>query len=146
MRLQDGKNKKTMLKIIETCILLSKILALLKKMHYNTLMNTKLRKFIAITSLVFMVAFLASFMVYLIDKTLLNKSILLITILTGCIAIGLYLVIVFDNKYGKEAQKKRMEEFLKEQEEANKEEQEENAKNLTEEEKLDIVKEEDKKE
>jgi uncharacterized membrane protein (DUF106 family) len=146
VRLQDGKNKKTMLKIIETCILLSKILALLKKMHYNTLMNTKLRKFIAITALVFMVAFLASFMVYLIDKTLLNNSILLITILTGCIAIGLYLVIVFDNKYGKEAQKKRMEEFLKEQEEANKKEQEENAKNLTEEEKLDIVKEEDKKE
>ena len=107
-------------------------------------MNTKLRKFIAITALVFMVAFLASFMVYLIDKTLLNNSILLITILTGCIAIGLYLVIVFDNKYGKEAQKKRMEEILKEQAEAEEKTASEGvAEDVPEEVKLDIVKEED---
>ena len=52
----------------------------------------------------------------------------------------------FDNKYGKEAQQKRMEEFLKEQEKAQKEAEEANKAKieLSEEEKLDIVKEENK--
>ena len=81
-------------------------------------MSEKLRKIIAITALVFMVAFFASFMVYLIDKTLLNNSIGLITILTGCLAVGLYLVIVFDNKYGKQAQQKRLQEIINAQENA----------------------------
>lgn len=110
-------------------------------------MSTKVRKIIAILALIFMVAFLASFMMYLIDKTLLNESVGLLTILTGCIAVGLYLSIVIDNKYGKAAQQKRMEEILKEQAEAEeKKAAEGGAEDVPEEVKLDIVKEEDEAE
>jgi len=140
-----GKNAS---KIDESYLSLSKMLALLQKKDYNTPMNKTLRKIIAITALIFMLAFIAFLMMYLIDKNLLNGAVGLITIFAGCLAIGLYLVIVFDNKYGKEAQKKRMEEFLKEQEKAEKEAEEEAKKagesELSEEEKLDIVKEENK--
>ena len=107
-------------------------------------MNTKVRKIIAILALIFMLAFLASFMTYLIDSTLLNGAVGLLTILTGCIAVGLYLSIVIDNRYGKEAQKKRMEEILKEQAEAEEKTASEGvAEDVPEEVKLDIVKEED---
>lgn len=116
----------------------------MKKIDYNKFMNTKVRKIIAILALIFMLAFLASFMTYLIDSTLLNGAIGLLTILTGCIAVGLYLSIVIDNRYGKEAQKKRMEEILKEQAEAEEKTASEGvAEDVPEEVKLDIVKEED---
>ncbi len=127
----------------ESCISSSKLLALLKKKIYNTHMNKTMRKIIAITALIFMLAFIAFLMMYLIDSTLLNGAIGFITIFAGCLAIGLYLVIVFDNKYGKEAQKKRMEEFLKEQEKAEKEAEEAKKaekSELSDEEKLNIVK------
>ncbi len=106
-------------------------------------MNTKIRKIIAITALIFFIVFLVSFMMYLIDKTMLNGSVLYIVIVTGCIAIGLYLAIVIDNKYGKEAQNKRVEEFLKAQKEEEQKTSEEIAtEEVAEEIKLDIVKEE----
>ena len=81
-------------------------------------MSPKLRKFVAITALVFMGIFMVSAMGYLIDKTLLNGAIEFLMIFTGALAFVLYLVIMFDNKYGIEGTKKRMEEAQKEQEEA----------------------------
>ena len=82
------------------------------------IMSPKLRKFVAILALVFMTVFLASAMAYLIDSTLLNGAINFLMIFSGAFAIVLYLVIVFDNKFGIEGTKKRMEQAMKEQEEA----------------------------
>ncbi len=85
------------------------------KKRYNKAMNKTLRKIIAIIALVMMLGFMASLMMHLIDKTLLNGAVGTMAIVTGCLALGLYLVIVFDNK--KTAQKKRIEEELKKLEE-----------------------------
>lgn len=98
-------------------------------------MNKTLRKILAIIALVMMLLFIASLMAYLIDKTLLNSSIGLIVIFTFCIAIGLYLVIVLDNKFNK--QKKEIEEILKKQEEENN--KKEPNPDATEQEKMDVV-------
>ena len=84
-------------------------------------MSTKLRKVVAIIALVAMLVFIASLMAYLIDKTWLNSSIGLIVIFSFCVAIGLYILVVLDNKFG--AQKKAVEEILKKQKEENEKEQ-----------------------
>lgn len=81
-------------------------------------MSPKLRRFVAIVALVFMGIFMVSAMMYFIDKTLLNNSVEFLMIFSGAIAISLYLVILFDNKFGIEGTKKRMEQAQKEQEEA----------------------------
>ena len=98
-------------------------------------MNRMLRKTVAIIALIMMLAFIASLMAYLIDSTLLNSSIGLIVIFTFCIAIGLYLVIVLDNKFS--SQKKEVEEILKKQEEENK--KTEPNPTASEQEKIDVV-------
>ncbi len=84
-------------------------------------MSTKLRKVVAIIALVAMLVFIASLMAYLIDKTWLNSSIGLIVIFSFCVAIGLYILVVLDNKFG--AQKREVEEILKKQKEENEKEQ-----------------------
>ena len=81
-------------------------------------MSPKLRRFVAIVALVFMGIFMVSAMMYFIDKTLLNNSVEFLMIFSGALAISLYLVILFDNKFGIEGTKKRMEQAQKEQEEA----------------------------
>ena len=97
-------------------------------------MSTKLRKVVAIIALVAMLVFIASLMAYLIDKTWLNSSIGLIVIFSFCVAIGLYILVVLDNKFG--AQKKEVEEILKKQKEES--EKEKSNKNI--EEVIDVVK------
>jgi predicted Holliday junction resolvase-like endonuclease len=82
-----------------------------------------------------MLLFIASLMAYLIDKTLFNSSIGLIVIVSFCLAIGLYLVIVLDNKFS--SQKKEIEEILKKQEEES--ENAEPNSTATEQEKIDVV-------
>ena len=63
-------------------------------------MSPKLRRFVAIVALVFMGIFMVSAMMYFIDKTLLNNSVEFLMIFSGALAISLYLVILFDNKFG----------------------------------------------
>ena len=98
-------------------------------------MSTQLRKVVAIIALVAMLGFIASLMAYLIDSTLLNSSIGLIVIFTFCIAIGLYILVVVDNKFG--VQKREIEETLKKQQE----EMEKNKNETDTKEIIDVIKE-----
>lgn len=91
-------------------------------------MSKKLRQIVAIISLILMVVFLASFTAYLIDSTMFNGAIGFLAIFSGAFMFSLYLVIVFDNKFGAEAMKRRAEKAM---EETKKEEQ--NAHNESEE-------------
>lgn len=83
-------------------------------------MSKKLRQIVAIIALILMVAFLVSFTAYLIDATLLNGAIGFLALFSGVFMFSLYLVIVFDNKFGAEAMKRRAEKAM---EEAKKEEE-----------------------
>ena len=88
-------------------------------------MSKKLRQIVAIVALILMLVFLISFTAYLIDGTLLNGAIGFLAIFSGAFMFSLYLVIVFDNKFGAEAMKRRAEKAM---EDAKKEE-EQNAQN-----------------
>lgn len=97
-------------------------------------MSMKMRKIVAIVALVSMLVFIASLMAYLIDSTWLNSAIGLIVIFSFCIAIGLYILVVVDNKFS--AQKKEIEDILKKQEETAKQTEKVESKDM-----IDIVKE-----
>ena len=86
-------------------------------------MNKNLRKIVAIIALVLMVGFIAFSMMYLINKNLLNGAVGPIALFCLGFTLALYFVIVFDNKFGEEAMKKRAEEALKQLEEEEKEAQ-----------------------
>lgn len=87
-------------------------------------MSKKLRQIVAISALILMLIFLVSFTAYLIDGTLLNGAIGFLAIFSGAFMFSLYLVIVFDNKFGAEAMKRRAEKAMQEA----KEEEEKTAK------------------
>ncbi len=88
------------------------------KKQYNKAMSKKLRQIVAIIALCFMLLFLASFMAYLINKELFNGTIGMVAIFFGVFTLAMYLVIVFDNKYGEEGLRRRAEQAAKEEEEA----------------------------
>ena len=101
--------------------LYTKTLAKAEKIVYNiVIMNKTLRKIVAITALVLMVGFIAFSMMYLINKNLLNGAVGPIALFCLGFTLALYFVIVFDNKFGQEAMKKRTEEALKQLEEEEK--------------------------
>jgi hypothetical protein len=84
-------------------------------------MSKKTRQFVAIVALIFMAGFIVFGMMYLLDKTLLNGAVGFGALFCGAFTLALYLVIIFDNKYGEEGTKKRIEEARKLEEEARKE-------------------------
>ncbi len=95
-------------------------------------MSKKTRQFVAIVALIFMAGFIVFGMMYLLDKSLLNGAVGFGALFCGAFAFVLYFVIVFDNKFGEEGTKKRMEEAQKAEEEARKRYEEEKAKERSE--------------
>ena len=70
-----------------------KSLALLGAMCYTFVMDKKLKRVIAIIALVFVGIFSVSFVAYLLDQTLLNGAIGLLSAVSGGTGLALFIVI-----------------------------------------------------